>query len=316
VQAETVYRALPKITRQLALPAILVITGGVGASSLHAQALGFNLRGDAGLRSGSQPGPGYYFTIPIYYRSHYDSLRGPNGGVVADGIESDVNLLAPAVAATTKIKILGGNYGFQIVPPFMNQRLAVAAIDAEGTTGYAFSDVYVQPFNLGWHLKGADFIVGYGFLAPTGSGRRSLDMWGHEIVAGSTIYPTQSKNLHIATTVFYDIHQKKQGIDLTVGDYLTLEGGVGFSFLKGAASAGAAYVVQMKTTDDSGADQGPLAIGTRNKAYGVGPELSIPIFAKGKTLGLIGVRYIFEIGNKTNFQGDNLAVSFTVARLN
>jgi hypothetical protein len=140
-------------------------------------------------------------------------------------------------------------------------------------------------------------------------------MWAHEFIAGSTVYLTQSKNIHIATTAYYDIHHTKRDEDVRVGDYLTLEGGMGVSFLKGAASAGLAYLVQMKTTDDSGDDRGPLAESGRNKAYGIGPDVTFPIFAKGKTVGLINVRYTVEFGNSTNFQGDNLVVSLTLARL-
>jgi hypothetical protein len=34
--------------------------------------------------------------------------------------------------------------------------------------GSGFADTYVQPLNLGWHLKRADVNVGYAFNAPTG----------------------------------------------------------------------------------------------------------------------------------------------------
>jgi hypothetical protein len=53
----------------------------------------------------------------------------------------------------------------------------------------------------------------------------------------------------------------------------------------------------------------------KNKAYGVGPEISVPIFAKGSVVGLIGFRYTFEVGNSVNFQGNNLVASFTLAKL-
>ena len=290
----------------------LLLSNGVSAKAQH---LGLNLRGDAGLMSGSQPHPGYYFTVPVFYRAGYDSIRDRSGNEITDQINLDMMLLAPAVVGITKAQVLGANYGFQVVPGFMNYRLNLAARDAQGELGFGFTDLYVQPVNLGWHLKGADFLVAYGLYAPTGVGERSLDMWAHEFVAGSTVYLTQSKNIHIATTAYYDIHHKKSDEDVRVGDYLTLEGGMGVSFLKGAASAGLAYLVQMKTTDDSGDDLGPLAESGRNNAYGVGPEVTFPIFAKGKTVGLINARYTFEFGNSTNFQGDNLIVSFTLARL-
>ena len=42
---------------------------------LHAQYLGLNLRGDVGVKSGSQPGPGMYLIAPLYYRSDYTGIR-------------------------------------------------------------------------------------------------------------------------------------------------------------------------------------------------------------------------------------------------
>jgi hypothetical protein len=310
------YRSFRRLTGLPAKLTVAVITLFMASSvEVQAQNLGLNLRGDVGMKSGSQPGPGYYLIVPLYYRSDYGSLRGPNGNEVPGQIETDISLVAPALAVTTKAKILGANYGFQVVPIFMNQRLAVAAIGAEAESGYGFGDMYVQPINLGWHTARADFLAAYGFYAPTGSGNRSLDMWAHEFAAGTTVYFDEAKNWHAAATVFYDIHQRKRSQDVTVGNFMTLEGGLGRSFLKGAGSAGLAYVVQLKTTDDSGADLGPLAIGSRNKAYGLGPEINFPLFAKGTLVGILGVRYTFEFGNSTNFQGNNLAVSLTLAKL-
>src|SRR5271165_2014898 len=63
-----------------------------------AQNLGLNLRGDVGLKSGSQPVPGYYFVIPLYYRADYDSLRGPNGNSLPFNNNAAINLIASAFA--------------------------------------------------------------------------------------------------------------------------------------------------------------------------------------------------------------------------
>src|SRR5262245_37533525 len=83
-------------------------------SAARAQLLGFNLRGDAGLKSGSQPGPGVYLIAPLYYRSDYTGLRDRNGDNILPNLNLDVNALAvPGLAVTTKYKIAGGTYGFQ-----------------------------------------------------------------------------------------------------------------------------------------------------------------------------------------------------------
>ena len=307
---------IPVRSRLLRLLALLGAIS-IAPSELQAQYLGLNLRGDVGVKSGSQPGPGMYLIAPLYYRSDYTGLRNQNGDEILSGTDVDLKLFAlPAVAMTTKFKIAGATYGFQIVPIYLNQRLDVAAQGFATATGYGFGDLYVQPISLGWRTQRADFLAGYGFFAPTGAGTRSLDMWGHELSAGTTVYLDSAKSWHVAATGFYDFHQKKSNRDLRVGQILTVEGGVARSFIKGAAHAGLAYVAQWKVTDDSGSDFPALLPKSKNRAYGLGPEVAMPVFAKGTLLGLVGLRYIWEFGAKTNFEGNTLLVSFTLAKLN
>jgi hypothetical protein len=140
-------------------------------------------------------------------------------------------------------------------------------------------------------------------------------MWGHELSAGTTVYLDSEKKWHVAATAFYDFHQKRQDQDLRVGQYLTVEGGAGRSFLKGAAHVGLAYLAQWKTTDDSGSDFPPNLQKSKNRAYGLGPEVAMPVFARGPLVGLVNVRYTWEFGAETNFEGGNFLISFTLARL-
>ncbi len=295
----------------VALTAWLLV---VGATPARAQYLGLNLRGDMGMKSGSQLPEGYYFTLPLYYRSDYGSLILSDGTRLARDNNLAVPILAPVITVTTPWKILGANYGFQVVTPFMDNRLSLAA--GGGVTkglGYGYADTFVQPINLGWTTKRADFLAAYGFYAPTGP--RTLHMWGHEMTAGTTVYFDKAKNWHAAGTMSYDIYQKKNDQDVRVGDYLTIEGGAGRSFLQGAGGVGVAYVMQWKTTDDTGSDIPKPFPGGKNKAYGIGPEFNMPFFAKGSLVGLLGFRYTFEFHNSANFQGRNLCLTLTLAKL-
>jgi hypothetical protein len=51
-----------------------------------------------------------------------------------------------------------------------------------------------------------------------------------------------------------------------------------------------------------------------NRAYALGPEVNFPFFVKGKTAGFIGARYTWEFNNASNFQGNNLALTLTLAK--
>jgi hypothetical protein len=87
------------------------------------------------------------------------------------------------------------------------------------------------------------------------------------------------------------------------------------SFLKGAASAGAAYGAQWKITHDSGSDIPPALPITKGRVFGIGPELNLPVFVKGLNLGLVSFRYLWPVGPKTAIGGETLVASFTFARL-
>ena len=166
-----------------------------------------------------------YLVLPLYYRSDYTSLRLPSGNAVPGDNDVVVSIFLPVVAVTTSLKFLGANYGFQIAPTIASQRQSVAGGVINKNESYGFGETYIQPVNLGWRTKHADFLAAYGFYAPTGPA--SLDMWAHEFVAGTTVYLDDSKHWHAAGTIFYDINQRKRSAGIKVGDYLTAEGGAG-----------------------------------------------------------------------------------------
>jgi hypothetical protein len=68
-----------------------------------------------------------------------------------------------------------------------------------GGGGAGFADMFVQPVNIGWHLKHADVDAGYAFTAPTGrytpgaSDNVGSGYWGNNITSGTTYYITKDK---------------------------------------------------------------------------------------------------------------------------
>lgn len=294
---------------------VLVIVGilFVAHAPANAQELGAVLRSDMGLKSGTQPGPGYYFSF-IYYDAEYSSVRGPNGNALPGQVNTSLTLPFPAFSETTKWKLFGGNYGYKVAVIFSNQALTSTFVPISKSNTIGFGDIYIQPINLGWHKKRFDYLAAYAFHAPTGSGIRSLGFWTHEIIFGTTYYLDAAKKWSVAANGTLEIHQPKQNSDLLVGTFVTVKGGIGRSFMKGAASAGLVYSLQYKITHDGGIDLPALLPNTLNRAYAVGPEVSFPFFVKGKTAGFIGARYAWEFNNSSNFQGNNLALNLTVAR--
>jgi hypothetical protein len=285
-------------------------------TNADAQALGLNLRGDVGLKSGSQPHPGLYVALPLFYGNDYDGLRDASGHKIADGLELDMSLLAtPGITAITDWTLFGGTYGLSIIFPLTKSRVEIAQADVSAREGYGTADLYVQPLQLGWHSSRADFVAGYAFFMPSGAGNRSMHMWAHELSAGSTIFLDEHHRWHLATTAFYDLHHNKSGKDLRVGDILTLEGGLGGSFLKGVGSAGIAYVAQWKITNDSGDDFPAVVPKSKSRVFGLGPEITVPLFTQGSLFGLLNVRYVWEFGGRASFEGRTFVAGFTLAKL-
>ena len=118
----------------------------------------------------------------------------------------------------------------------------------------------IRPLDLGWHTKRADVTAGFQFYAPTGRYERGgsdnigKGMWTYEPFVGTTVFFDEKRTFSLATTAFWEFHGKKKDTDVKVGQILTLEGGLGKSFLGGGLIIGAAYYAQWKLTEDQFAD--------------------------------------------------------------
>jgi hypothetical protein len=123
-------------------------------------------------------------------------------------------------------------------------------------------------------------MLGYSFWAPSG-GNHGLHQWQNEINAGATLYLDTGKKWNASTQFLYDfIGTKKQ--HRCENRQLTLMGGAGRSFLKGAGSAGVAYGAQWKTSSDSGPDIPSFLPLTNGRVFGVGPEFTMPCLRRAR----------------------------------
>jgi len=285
---------------------------------------GQNTKGDYGLQSGSQLPPGFYMIAPMYYRYDADTVRNSEGEKISIDPKESGSLAANAyifgLIWVSEYKILGGNYSFQVYPGFTDNTLEAPILGLDEAVSTGFTDLYFQPVNLGWHTKNADFVAGLGISAPTGeyelggSSNRGLGMWSFELFAGTTVYFDEAKSWHFATTAFFETHTDKEDTDISVGNILTLEGGLGKSFMDGALSLGAAYYAQWQLTeDDLGVERllfSNRSIG-KHRVYGVGPELNIPLATSKKLYGFLSARYLWEFGAESTLEGQTFVATLT-----
>jgi hypothetical protein len=302
-----------RAAQSLILAATVVMIHPANAA---AQLNGQNIKGDVGLKAGSQAPPGVYFAVPLYFYSA-DQIKDQNGKELRTG-SLDASLFGVAVNVVTTRKLFGGTYGFAAAVPWANNRVQGAS-DFDSNPGAGLTDTYVQPINIGWHNPRADTTVGFALYLPTGryedgaDNNTGLGMWGQEYLVGTTVYLNEQRTLHAATALTLNFQSAKKDSTTKVGDIMNLEGGVGGDFLKGGLTAGLAYYGTFKLTEDRFANPNvdPALLG-QNKIWGLGPEVTLALAAKGKIYGFATVRYQWELGGRTTTEGGawNLAFVF------
>ena len=282
------------------------------AGTAHAQLNGLHLKGDAGLDSGSQAPPGPYYGV-LYYNYATSRINNQSGTQVNPNGSIDVGAGLGLISVVTKQKILGANYGFAVIP-LAGLNTALESPRVSKGTGAGFGDTYIQPINLGWHFAPADVTAGFGIYLPTGrytannpnGDNTGLGMWGFEPSIGTTVHLNKTKTWNASALASFEFNTNKRDSKQHVGDLLTLEGGLGRKFLKGAANVGVAYYVQWKLTQDTLTGLPALLVNGKNSSAALGPELTIPLATKSKLYGFFTVRYEFEVYARTTTQGNAL----------
>ena len=299
----------------------------LSAAPARAQLNGSHTLGDFGVNSGTQPAPGFYSAL-FYLHYGTDTIRDADGDTVRLAQNSPsslgVSAIAPMAWYVSKAKVLGANYGAMLVLPFANASLEAPAFGFGQEVGTSFSDMLVRPIDLGWHTTHADIAAGFQLYAPTGRYERGGDdnigkgMWTYEPFLGTTVYFDEKKTFSLATTAYWEFHGTKEDSDTKVGQILTLEGGLGKSFLGGGLIIGGAYYAQWKVTEDQlrafeFPGGGAVEINARNKhkVYGFGPDVTLPVATKSKLFALVNLRYLWETGARVKTQGQTFVATAT-----
>jgi len=86
--------------------------------------------------------------------------------------------------------------------------------------GSGLADLWLQPFNFGWHLKRADIKVMDGFMIPTGRyspgapNNVGTGYFGNHFQTGTTFYITKNKGTN--TNLFTDWEVTEAGLARTI----------------------------------------------------------------------------------------------------
>jgi len=293
----------------------------------QAQLNGSHSLGDFGVQSGTQPTPGFYAAL-FYYRYSTDTVKDVDGNTLrlAANAPGSIGLsaAAPILWYVSKTTFLGANVGAMAVLPFANASLEAPAFQLDRPIDTGIADMLLRPIDLGWQSEHADVVAGFQVYIPTGrytpggSDNLGKGMWTYEPFVGATVFFDEKKTFSLATTAYWEFHGNKEDSDVKVGQILTLQGGLGKSFLGGGLIIGAAYYAQWKVTEDRlrefvlpGGDEMGLDFPNKHKVFGFGPDVTLPIATKSKLFALVNIRYLWETGARVKTQGQTLVVTAT-----
>ena len=227
----------------------------------QAQLNGSHTLGDFGVKSGSQPAPGFYAAL-FYLHYGTDTIKDADGNTVRLAPERSEQPRRLGHRSDGLVREQGQGPGCELRRhawcfPSRTRRSKRRRSSSARTVDTGFADMLVRPVDLGWHTPHADIAAGlpalhaHGPLRARAATTTSARACGrYEPFLGTTVYFDEKKTFSLATTAYWEIHGTKKDSDVKVGQILTLEGGLGKSFLGGGLIIGAAYYAQWKVTKD------------------------------------------------------------------
>ena len=282
---------------------LVAVALGVQAASAQEQ-LGTKVMGGLGIDAGTQGPPGLYvLDRPLQFDA--TKARDRNGALLPiQGLDLSASANAIGVAYTFAPKSSSPLLTFSAAVPWahlsLNSDEPLASIDRFG-----LGDVFVQPIKIGWRHPDFDVVTSYAVFAPTGKFEPKTGAsvgrghWTQQFSLGGAIYVDTTRAVRASALMSYELNSRKRGIDITRGDMLGVQGGVGATVLKALVIGVAGYAL-WQVRDDRGADLPPVLTGARTRSYGLGPEIDVVI----PKLGLRGeLRYEWDFGTRARPQG-------------
>jgi len=290
----------PRRARRAAVAAVLgvgIALGVAGVPALapprtaEAQDLGHKVLGTLGLRAGAAPVPGVAVVDKLLLYSAGTLVDG-RGRTVPVPFDLDVFANLVGVQGAVRVPLLRATYAATIGVPVARVRGTFGGAGGGGggdgprpevnLDKLGLADVFVEPLRLGWTPGRAEIVVGYAFYAPRTEfqpgprGSVSRGQWTHQFSLGSTLYADGARTWHLSALASYEWNGKKLGADITRGDDLQIQGGVGKTIAR-IVDVGLVGYAQWQVRDNSGAALPEGLRALRDRTCGVGGEVAVGI---------------------------------------
>lgn len=287
------------------LGVLWVVSGGAHADG----DFGHKVLGTVGLDAGSQQSEGVYVG-DRYLNLSVDRLVNRYGKTIPiKGLSMEGFANVFGVSGTFK---LGEG-------PYLSSALAVPVSGLHLKTEVPYStldrfglgDIFIQPLMLGWRFPRLDITSSYSIYAPTGQINRkgySQSQWSQQVSVGGTVFFDDERSLRISALTSYNIFGRKLNLDVTQGDQVQIQGGVGGRFFK-IMDVGMAGYAMWQVAADTGSALPPRLRGQSEYAVGLGPELGVTI---PQLRSKLIARYEWEIASRSRPEGQILMVSLSM----
>jgi len=257
----------------------------------------------------------------------------------------DLFIDAHVFSYTSGLKLLGANYGFNLIIPFaIADANGAAALEPDlslpgnilesptlttdgGATKGSIGDIYVEPVNFGWHFKYLDAIVSSGFFAPSGPYNSDAKLnvgfghWTGVFGLGGIAYADAERTWALSIYSHYLMYASQIGRNYTLGDVVPFEWGASKTFrpnydIVKEVTIGAAGYAQWQVTNNSiganPASQPGIGIvgqlsSTKSQIYAAGPAASVIT-----KYGMYSLRWYEEFGAHATPSGSQLMFSVTL----
>ena len=258
---------------------------------------------------------GYYWS-DTYRDRHGDKLTSVPVDTLTAQLEVDYSiwLIIPVFVWGAGGRVLGADYAAYISPLIggVESGITTSIGEYEQTASQSkagLGDLLVQPIWLGWRWSRAEAALAYCFYAPIGEyepGRLDnigLGYWSHVFKATGAYYAAADRSTVLLMTGVYETNSAIEGVDITPGDRVSLDGGLS-QYLSTRFEVGIPAYASWQVSADKGADATDDAL---DRVYGIGVQAGY--WAIRDRLQ-ISARYLTQFGARDRYEGKYAALNF------
>lgn len=290
------------------LAAVVFAAVMVFGAAASAMAFGHYTPGSLGVNAATLPPPGFHYTAyNVFYNS--DSLVDGSGNELPVGMDLNVFAMANQFTYITDYKILGADFGFDMIIPLVYTNIEIKAAGVDEDT-FGIGDLYFEPIVLAWHTKRWDVALCFGFYAPTAESDTpsspGAGYWSFMETLGATFYFDEARTWTFSVLTRWLQNTEDRDTDITPGADMVAEYGIAKAiplnkdWIFTGGIAGYTYA-QLTDDDGTGADDEHFL------GNAVGPEVRIMTFQPIPIQ--VSLRYLFEYGCENTTEGQNVCLT-------